>query len=149
MPIEALVFVPLLYLIPPKRFLADSERDLILGFDCISPNGFNSHASMKDPRVVENMRRAQRIAQTVWSDERRSDTRARLHTDEVKAKRNAAIRNPEVQARKSVNQRKAFADPAFKAKQREIMAAIHARPDVKAKRAASVKASWEKRRSGN
>jgi group I intron endonuclease len=70
-----------------------------------------------------------------------------LNTPEAIEKRNATLRTEEVQSRKSASQRIAFADPAFKERQRVIMAEIHSRPEVSAKRKASVAASWERRRA--
>lgn len=147
--IESFVFVPLFYMNPDRAYLAEVETSMIYDLDSLAPNGFNLCASKRDDvywSVMQTPEARNKVIVAKRTIEARTSIAKSLHTPEVTAKRNAAIRDPEVQARKSITQRKAFADPAFKAKHAEIMVEIHARPEVKAKKSASVKANWERRR---
>lgn len=146
---EDLVFVPLFYMLPVRRTLFEVESNLIRAFGCVAPSGYNVIESYRDPtfwaRTFRKEGAAAKRKATLAVPEQRERITAHLRTPEMKAKLRAGL-TPEAYSRASASRHVTMAEPEWRARQSAIMTEVSARPKVNARRSASVKASWERRR---
>lgn len=132
------------------------EARYIREFSTVSPGGYNlrdgggakgaMHAETKE--IMRNLgRRPQVIAQLATlngSPERRRALReqGRLNWPAVEAKMLAARMDPDVQKRRIENTKATWTNPEVLQRQREFLAEMRERPEVKQKRSATMSARW-------